>query len=186
MTASITEDMGKLVRDLAARRALITLAEELAEKAQTAPLVQAADELIEATESSLAALASRGMQTRQLSLVEALTDAINVVTAAYKRDSSMIGLSTGLAALDGMLGGLVPSELIVLAGRPRMGKSALAANIASHTAMNGTAVGFFTVEMSAQQIALRLLGELSAISSHRLRQGATPPSSTASSTVRRS
>jgi replicative DNA helicase len=107
-----------------------------------------------------------------MSLLEALTDAIDVVTAAYKRDSGMVGLSTGLSHLDAMLGGLVPSELIVLAGRPGMGKSALAANIAYHTAMSGTAVGFFTVEMSVQQIVLRLLGERSAISAHRLRKGA--------------
>ena len=171
MTPAVAEDMGKLVRDLAARRALITLGEELAEKAHAAPLDQTANELIEAAETSLAALASRGLQTRQISLVEALTDAIDVVAAAYKRDSGMVGLSTGLADLDAKLGGLVPSELIVLAGRPSMGKSALAANIACHTAMSGTAVGFFTVEMSAQQIVLRVLGERSAISSHRLRKG---------------
>jgi replicative DNA helicase len=172
MTPAVAEDVGKLVRDLAVRRALITIGEEVAEKAQTAPVDQPANELIEAAEISLAALASRGLQTRQISLLEALTDAIDVITAAYRRDSGMVGLSTGLCGLDEKLGGLAPSELIVLAGRPSMGKSALAANIACHTAMSGTAVGFFTVEMSAQQIVLRLLGERSSISSHRLRKGA--------------
>lgn len=175
MSPSIAQDMGKLVRDLATRRALITLGEELVEKAQTAPVDQHANELIEAAETSLAALAIRGLQTRQISLVEALTDAVDVVAAAYNRESGMIGVSSGLADLDAKLGGLVPSELIVLAGRPSMGKSALAANIACHAAKSGTAVGFFTVEMSAQQIALRLLGEVSGVSSHRMRRGEFSP-----------
>jgi replicative DNA helicase len=134
-----------------------------------------ADSLIEASEASLAALAQRGIEVRQRSLTDAITDAIDIVAAAYTRNTGLVGLSTGLVDLYAKLGGLVPSELIVLAGRPSMGKSALAANIAHHVARSGTAVGFFTVEMSAEQIALRLLGEASRISSHRMRRGDFTP-----------
>jgi len=169
------EDMGKLIRDLASRRALIKIGEELAERAHSAQVDASADDMIEAAETSLAGLAERGIQTRQVSLTEALTDAIEVVAAAHNRNTGLVGLSTGLVGLDAKLGGLVPSELVVLAGRPSMGKSALAANIACYAAKNGTAVGFFTVEMSAQQIALRLLGEASRVSSHRMRRGDVSP-----------
>ncbi len=171
VTPRLAEDMGRLLRDLASRRALITLAEELAERALSSPLDASADTLIEQTETSLAALAERGIQMRQMSLTDALTDALDVINAAYQRNSGLVGLSTGLTDLDAKLGGLVPSELVILAGRPGMGKSALAGNIACHAARNGVPVGFFTVEMSAQQIALRLLGEHASVSSHRLRRG---------------
>ncbi|MGC2410864.1 MAG: replicative DNA helicase [Methyloceanibacter sp.] len=167
----MAEDMGKLIRDLATRRTLIRIGEELAELASSAPIETAGDTLIESTEASLAALALRGIETRQRSLTDALTAAIEVVAAAYKRNTGLVGLSTNLIELDAKLGGLVPSELIILAGRPSIGKSALAANIAYHTATNGTAVGFFTVEMSAEQIVLRLLAEVSRVSSHRMRRG---------------
>lgn len=171
LTPYMAEDMAKLVRDLAARRALVLLGEELAEKAQNALIDASANGMIEDAEMALAQLATRGVQSRQISLTEALTDAVEVVAAAYQRDSGMVGLSTGLVDLDKRLGGLVPSELVILAGRPSMGKSALAANVAIYAAKAGTPVGFFTVEMSAQQIALRLLGEASQVSSHRMRRG---------------
>lgn len=170
-TPRVAEDMARLLRDLAARRSLISLAEELSEQALSSPLDTSADTLIEKAETSLAALAERGVQTRQVSLTDALIDAVEVIAAAYKRDSGLVGVSTGLTDLDARLGGLVPSELVILAGRPSMGKSALAGNIAMSAAAAGTPVGFFTVEMSAQQIALRLLGEHGGVSSHRLRRG---------------
>jgi replicative DNA helicase len=105
---------------------------------------------------------------------------------AYSRDGGLAGLSTGLIDLDKMLGGLHPSDLVILAARPSMGKSSLALNIAFDVArhyawepqpdgarktVGGGVVAFFSLEMSAEQLAMRLLGEVSGVSSDRLRKG---------------
>jgi replicative DNA helicase len=123
---------------------------------------------------------------------------------AFSRDGGLAGLSTGLTDLDQKLGGLHPSDLLILAGRPSMGKSGLAANIAYNVArnyaweldpsgakktVNGGVVAFFSLEMSAEQLAMRLLADASGVSSDRLRKArststssarsATPPSRSA-------
>jgi replicative DNA helicase len=105
---------------------------------------------------------------------------------AYDRDGGLAGMSCGLIDLDQKLGGLHPSDLLILAGRPSMGKTALATNIAFHVArhyawepqpdgtkktVNGGVVAFFSLEMSAEQLAMRLLAEASGVSSDRLRKG---------------
>ena len=171
-TLGLAADMGKAVHDLAVRRQLIEAGERLIAEAFDMGSDNSADTIIEGLEESLSSLAERGTSSaRQFDLSDALNDAIEVVAAAYQRDTGLVGLSTGFVDLDVKLGGLANSELIILAGRPSMGKSALAANIALSTARAGHPVGFFTVEMSAQAIALRLLGEASEVSSHRMRQG---------------
>src|SRR5262249_27234569 len=120
----------------------------------------------------------------------ALTEAIHNAEAAFKRSGRTVGVATGFTDLDKKLGGLHPSDLIILAGRPSMGKSALATNIAFHAAKNfrpvtgpdgradvtrpsedGAVVGFFSLEMSAEQLATRLLAEESGISSDKIRRG---------------
>ncbi len=174
-TAAIGRDMARVVRDTALRRELVLLAQDVAQKASVASSDTNVTDLIEGLEANLLSLVGSGATDRQVSLADALNDAIEMVNAAYQRDTGMIGLPTGLTALDRLTGGLVDSELIVLAGRPSMGKSALAANIALHAAKQGTAVGFFTVEMSAQQLALRILAEQANVSSHRMRQGRIQP-----------
>ena len=115
-----------------------------------------------------------------------MTDAVNVANAAYQRDGGLSGVSTGLIDMDKKLGGLHPSDLLILAGRPSMGKTSLATNIAfnvakaykrglrpdgSEGAIDGGVVGFFSLEMSAEQLAGRILAEASEISSHKIRQG---------------
>jgi replicative DNA helicase len=109
-----------------------------------------------------------------------------MANAAYQRAGHLSGLATGLADLDGRLGGLQPSDLLILAGRPSMGKTALATNIAYNIAKNykcepqsdgtikvvdGAIVGFFSLEMSAEQLATRILSEQSEISSEKIRRG---------------
>src|SRR5215207_1132880 len=117
---------------------------------------------------------------------EALTTAIDMAANAFKREGKLSGTATGLADLDRMMGGLQPSDMIIIAGRPGMGKTALATNIAfniardyafekqpdgSHKTVNGGVVGFFSLEMSAEQLATRIIAEQSGIPSYKIRRG---------------
>jgi replicative DNA helicase len=116
----------------------------------------------------------------------ALTVAVNMAEAAFKRDGRTVGVATGFIDLDKKLGGLHPSDLVILAGRPGMGKTSLATNIAFNAARtyvpgvgpngqkiadDGAVVGFFSLEMSAEQLATRILAEESGVSSDRIRRG---------------
>ena len=117
---------------------------------------------------------------------QALTTAVDMAARAYQRDGKLSGLATGLNDLDRMMGGLQPSDLIILAGRPGMGKTALATNIAYNIArawrgevqadghiatVNGGIVGFFSLEMSAEQLATRIIAEQTGIPSNQIRRG---------------
>ena len=144
------------------------------------PLADSAEEV-----ESLYQLAEQG-QTEQgfKSFLRAVTDAVNVTNEAYQRGGGMAGISTGLDDLDKQLGGLHPSDLLILAGRPSMGKTSLATNIAFNCAEEhlkwqrdggefnyGAPVAFFSLEMSADQLATRILAEQAEISSEALRSG---------------
>jgi replicative DNA helicase len=181
------EDYARTVHDLALRRSLISLGEEVVNDAFDYKIDVPATDQIETAEQRLFNLAEAGQAEggfRPLS--DSLTGAITMMEGAYKGDSGVSGISTGLSALDDLLGGLHPSDLLILAGRPSMGKTALATNIAFQAALNyrvepdengedkrvdGAVVGFFSLEMSAEQLASRLLSEETGISSHRLRRG---------------
>jgi replicative DNA helicase len=165
-------DYARLIYDMAMRRKLVELGEEIAAQAMDAEIDATPDSLIEQAEVALAAMAERGRaQERQLTAADAATEALNVIAAAYQRDGGMAGLPTGLTDLDYLTGGLSPSDLVIIAGRPSMGKTALACGIAHHNAQQGTPVGFFSLEMSAMQIMLRLIGQEVEISANRLRRG---------------
>ena len=184
--AAHAADYGRLVYDLALRRELIRIGGDIAVGAQ-GDAEHTAREQIENAEQSLYALAENGQSsTGFVSFADALQGAVDMAAEAYSRDGGLSGVSTGLADLDRMLGGLHPSDLIILAGRPSMGKSALAANIAFHVARsyaydilpdgarktsNGGVVAFFSLEMSAEQLAMRVLAETSGVPSDRLRKG---------------
>jgi replicative DNA helicase len=184
--AANAADYGRLVYDLALRRDLIRIGGEIAQAAQTDAEHTAKDQ-IESAEQSLYTLAETGQSsTGFVSFADALEGAVNMAAEAYSRDGGLAGISTGLMDLDRMLGGLHPSDLIILAGRPSMGKSALAANIAfqvaknyaydilpdgSRKTSNGGVVAFFSLEMSAEQLAMRVLAEVSGVPSDRLRKG---------------
>ena len=114
----------------------------------------------------------------------ALTDAIDMAANAYRRDGGLSGLATGFRDLDQRMGGLQPSDLVIAAGRPSMGKTAFATNIAYHVArsyraeaedsgnaLDGAVVGFFSLEMSAEQLATRIISEQAYIPSERIRRG---------------
>ena len=186
--AANAPDYARAVYDLALRRELIRIGGDITATAQqVGDSEQTARDQIESAEQRLYTLAETGETTSGLgSFSDALRGAIEMAAEAYSRDGGLAGISTGLIDLDKMLGGLHRSDLIILAARPAMGKSALAANIAFHTAknyawepqpdgsrktVNGGVVAFFSLEMSAEQLALRLLAEVSGVSSDRLRKG---------------
>ena len=180
------EDYGRTVHDLYLRRELISLGEDIVNTAFDHHVDTPAQTQIEETEQHLFNLAEEGQyEGGFMPLQESLTTAIGVMESAYQRDGGMTGVPTGLVDMDNLLGGLHASDLIILAGRPSMGKSALATNIAFHAAKSyrvetddgtpsvadGAVVGFFSLEMSAEQLALRMLAEETGVPSEKLRRG---------------
>jgi replicative DNA helicase len=180
-------DYAQLIYDLAIRRELIGLGAEIADKAARVDIgSDPADQIVEA-EQRLYNLAEAGRSERGFqSFLHAATDAVNIAIAAYQRDGGLAGLATGFADLDKKLGGLHRSDLLIVAGRPSMGKTALATNIAFNIArahrrgrlpgggegsVNGGVVGFFSLEMSAEQLAARVLSEAAEVPSEQIRRG---------------
>ncbi|MBQ1540447.1 replicative DNA helicase [Caulobacter sp. CCUG 60055] len=184
--AANAAEYGRVVYDLAMRRELIRIGGEIANTAHTDAERNARDQ-IEGAEQQLYALAESGApSTGFVSFSDALRGAVEMTAEAYSRDGGLAGVSTGLIDLDQKIGGLHPSDLIILAGRPSMGKTALATNIAfsvaksyawepqpdgSKKTVNGGVVAFYSLEMSSEQLALRLLADASGVSGDRLRKG---------------
>ena len=182
-----TLDYGRTVHDLAVRRNLITIGEDVVNGAYDSPVDFPPEQQIEEAEGRLYGLAERGKYGQGfMGFNDALTQAIDVANNARMRGDKLSGLPSGFRDLDNMMGGLQPSDLIVLAGRPSMGKTALATNIATQVAsqrrlqhlqkdQNGepedAVVGFFSLEMSAEQLAARILSEQAQIPSNRIRRG---------------
>ncbi len=180
-------DYGRIVYDLALRRDLIRIGGEIAKAAHENVENEARDQ-IESAEQQLYNLAEHGAAGSSgfVSFADALSGAVAMAHDAFERDGGLAGLSTGLLDLDRKLGGLHGSDLLILAGRPSMGKTALATNIAFNVARNyawepqpdgsrktvrGGVVAFYSLEMSAEQLAMRLLADASGVSSDRLRKG---------------
>lgn len=180
------QDFASVIYEMSRRRALIGLGEDLSQTAFD-PLVEATpDEMIESAEGRLYALAqAERFGGGFKAFDDSLAAAIDRAGEAYQRDGHLSGLSTGLVNLDSKLGGLQRSDLIVLAGRPAMGKTALATNIAlavarAHQvqhgetgteAVHGGVVGFFSLEMSDEQLATRLVASEAEVSSTQIRRG---------------
>jgi replicative DNA helicase len=180
-------DYGRTVYDLAVRRDLIQIGEDMVNVAFDAPVDFAPREQIEDAERRLYELAETGRYGGGFQKFEsALTTALEMAAHAYQRDGKLSGLATGLTDLDNKLGGLQKSDLIIVAGRPGMGKTALATNIAYNIArawrgevqpdghiatVNGGIVGFFSLEMSAEQLATRIIAEQASIPSSMIRRG---------------
>jgi replicative DNA helicase len=180
-------DYGRTVYDLAVRRDLIKLGEDMVNVAFDAPVDFAPSDQIEDAERRLYELAETGRYGGGFQKFEAaLTTALDMAAHAYQRDGKLSGLATGLTDLDSKMGGLQKSDLIIVAGRPGMGKTALATNIAYNVArgwrgevradghietVNGGIVGFFSLEMSAEQLATRIIAEQAGIPSSTIRRG---------------
>jgi len=174
------EDYARLIHDLYLRRQLITLGEDVVNEAYQHDLEKSAAHQIERTEQRLFDLAKTGQLDRGfIKLEKSLVTSLRMAEEAYRRDSHITGVTTGLRDLDRKLGGLQKSDLVILAGRPSMGKTALATNIAFSAARNfhdtdgkeGAAVAFFSLEMSSEQLATRLLGEHASVPSDKIRRG---------------
>ena len=180
-------DYGHTISDLAVRRNLIRIGEDMVNVAFDAPVDFAPREQIEDAERKLYEIAETsrfgsGFQR----FAQALTTAVDMAARAYQRDGKLSGLATGLKDLDAKMGGLQSSDLIIVAGRPGMGKTALATNIAYNIAkahrgetrpdghiatVDGGIVGFFSLEMSAEQLATRIIAERTGIPSSHIRRG---------------
>jgi replicative DNA helicase len=180
-------DYARVVHDLYLRRQLIGLGEDVVNAAYAHDLETTATAQIEVAEKNLYDLATTGHYEGGLqSFEESLTAAVTMAEAAYKREGRLTGVATGFNKLDKLLGGLHRSDLVIVAGRPSMGKTALATNIAFHAAkayregrdefdnpvaVDGAIVGFFSLEMSAEQLATRILAEEAGLPSERIRRG---------------
>jgi replicative DNA helicase len=184
-------DYGRTIYDLAIRRSLIVIGEDMVNVAFDAPVDFAPRTQIEDAERRLYELAETGRYDGGFQrFANALTTAVDMAAKAYQRDGKLSGLATGLSDLDRMMGGMQSSDLVILAGRPGMGKSALATNIAYNIArnwegetkadgrvatVNGGIIGFFSLEMSAEQLATRMISEQSEIASYKIRRGEIHP-----------
>src|SRR5512141_2275967 len=181
------QDYGRTVYELALRRDLIRIGEDMVNVAFDAPVDFAPRAQIEDAERKLYELAESGRYDGGFQrFSQALTVAVDMAAKAFQRDGKLSGIATGLRDLDTKMGGLQASDLIIVAGRPGMGKTALATNIAYNIAnahraevqadgtmksVNGGIVGFFSCEMSGEQLATRILAEQTSISSSMIRRG---------------
>ncbi len=180
-------DYAQMIYDLAIRRELIELGRNIAEKAARVEVTSEPKEQIVEAEQALYKLGEQGQaETGFQSFLRAVTQAVDVANAAYQREGGLAGLATGLTDLDQKLGGLHRSDLLILAGRPSMGKTSLATNMAfniarryrrgrlpdgTEGAVDGGVVGFFSLEMSSEQLASRILSEAAEVPSQLIRRG---------------
>ena len=181
------EDYGRAIYDLSVRRELIRIGEEIVNDAYGAPIEAQPQDQIEEAEKRLYAIAESGRYDGGfVRFGDALRESVDMASRAFQREGHLSGIASGLDDLDAQMGGLQPSDLIILAGRPAMGKTSLATNIAyniasayrgeqkpdgSIEAVSGGVVGFFSLEMSSEQLATRILAEQAEIASYKIRRG---------------
>lgn len=174
------EDYGRTIYELHLRRALVSLGEDVVNEAYALNVDVTATDQIEQAEKRLFDLATAGdYKGGFVPFSESLTRAIKQAELAYQREGMVTGITTGLVDIDKKLGGLQNSDLLILAGRPSMGKSALATNMGMNAAKawlqsggkEGAVVGLFSLEMSAEQLAGRILADLSGVPSDKIRRG---------------
>jgi len=173
-----TIDYANIVHEMHVRRELIKISEFMENEASANESTSSGEEMIQNTEKYLFDLAERGHFNRSfLKFENALKQTIEMAKSAYQNEEGIVGVPTGLTDLDSRLGGLHKQDLIIIAGRPSMGKTALATNIAFHAAKNiekkglKSTVAFFSLEMSSEQLATRILSEQSRIRSNDIRRG---------------
>lgn len=172
-------DYGTLIYDLYLRRELLDIGQKIIVDARAHHVDKQAIDHIEDAEKQLFDLATKGQtQGGLIAFSEPLTEALSMAEQAFKRDSHIVGVTTGFLDLDRWLGGLHPSDLLIIAGRPSMGKTTLGTNIAFNAAAaalrgesHGAAVAFFSLEMSSEQLATRILASEALVSSDKIRRG---------------
>jgi len=172
-------DYANIIHEMHVRRELVKISETLSnESSNNTDSTTSGEEIIQNTEKSLFDLAERGHFNRSfLKFENALKQTIEMAKNAYQNEEGIVGVPTGLTDLDSRLGGLHKQDLVIIAGRPSMGKTALATNIAFHAAKNiekkgsKSTVAFFSLEMSSEQLSTRILSEQSRIRSNDIRRG---------------
>ena len=171
-------EYSKIIYDMFVRRELIKISEQTMDNAKLTELDSSGQTIIENTEKSLFDLAEKGSSNSNLvKFDEAMKQTIEMASAAYKNDEGIVGVPTGLRDLDDKLGGLHQSDLIIIAGRPSMGKTSLATNIAFNAAQKlqdsgkKSSIAFFSLEMSSEQLSTRIISEQARISSNDIRRG---------------
>ena len=171
-------EYSKIIYDMFVRRELIKISEQTIDTAKLNDLNTSGQNIIENSERLLFDLAEKGSFNSSLvKFDEAMKQTIEMASAAYKNEEGIVGVPTGLRDLDDRLGGLHPSDLIIIAGRPSMGKTALATNIAFNAAQKlqdsdkKSSIAFFSLEMSSEQLSTRILAEQSRIKSNDIRRG---------------
>ena len=173
------KNYAQIIYDLAVRRGLYDLGGKVQHDAIESEMDIRPSDLIEDAEKSLYQISEKGIGSNNVqSFRTSVEEAIELATKAYEKDSSVVGLSSDFRDLDTKLGGFHPSDLIIIAGRPSMGKTSLATNIAYNIALNAhqtknsdSSVLFFSLEMASEQLATRILSEQSRISSNDIRRG---------------
>ncbi len=178
-----TKDYGSVIYDLFIRRSLINLGTQVVNRAYDVSVELTTSQQIETVENQLFELAEKGKYGGGFENFDtAIAKALNMASAAKKRSSQLSGIATHIKTLDEKMGGLQPSDLIIIAGRPGMGKTSLATNIAFNIANackrhdnsqenEGGIVGFFSLEMSSEQLATRIISEQIKVSSSDMRRG---------------
>jgi len=171
-------EYSKLIYDLFVKRELVKISENIIDKAKLNDLDHDGQSIIENFEKSLFDLAEKGSFSSSLvKFDEAMRMTIEMASSAYKNDEGIVGVPTGLTDLDDRLGGMHKSDLLIIAGRPSMGKTALATNIAFNAAKKiqddgrKSTIAFFSLEMSSEQLSTRILAEQSRIKSNDIRRG---------------
>ncbi len=171
-------EYSKIIYDMFVRRELIKISEQTIDTAKQSEINTSGQNIIESSEKLLFKLAERGsFNSSLIKFDEAMKQTIEMASAAYKNEEGIVGVPTGLRDLDDRLGGLHQSDLIIIAGRPSMGKTALATNIAFNAAQKlqesgrKSSIAFFSLEMSSEQLSTRILAEQSRIKSNDIRRG---------------
>ena len=171
-------EYSKIIYDMFVRRELIKISEQTIDSAKLNDLDSNGQEIIENSERQLFDLAEKGsFNSSLIKFDEAMKQTIEMASAAYKNDEGIVGVPTGLRDLDDKLGGLHQSDLIIIAGRPSMGKTSLATNIAFNAALKlqdlgkKSSIAFFSLEMSSEQLSTRIISEQAKISSNDIRRG---------------
>ena len=168
----------KIIYDMFVRRELIKISENIIDSAKENDLESNGQNIIENSEKLLYDLAEKGTFSSSLiKFDDAMKQTIEMASAAYKNEGGIVGVPTGLRDLDDKLGGLHQSDLVIIAGRPAMGKTSLATNIAFNSAQNilnngsKSTVAFFSLEMSSEQLSTRIISEQARIGSNDIRRG---------------
>ena len=171
-------EYSKIVYDMFVRRELIKISEQTIDSAKLSELDTNGQTIIENSEKLLFDLAEKGSFNSSLvKFDDAMKQTIEMASAAYKNEEGIVGVPTGLRDLDDKLGGLHQSDLIIIAGRPSMGKTSLATNIAFNAAKKlqdsgkKSSIAFFSLEMSSEQLSTRIISEQARISSNDIRRG---------------